>query len=409
MSKNTKAYHEIETIDEVKNLLGNGGTISRCAFQDIDFRELECNAGCCFEHCLFMGCRFTKEMKTQIDGTNLVFSHIDVPFNAFRNTLYTADTLYEGYELGNPDSYKDCFDNKVYQHYLRMGKTATDVKETLARTLHDRAISDCVHELLSHYDERKIVGIMGGHGLLRTDSVYRKIVLISKRLSEMGYLMVSGGGPGAMEATHLGAFLAGGDDEDVDKALAILSEAPSYKDREWLDTAMRVIDSFRSEGVQECRSVDNSLRCSGVPFPFLSRALSKEEVVRGRFPFSLGIPTWLYGHEPATPFASHIAKYFENAIREDSILTIAKGGIIYSPGSAGTMQEIFQDAVQNHYLSFGYASPMVFLDTDYWTKEMPVYPMLEQLSATGRYKNLILSIGDEVEETVTNILAFTNA
>ena len=53
--------------------------------------------------------------------------------------------------------------------------------------------------------------------------------------------------------------------------------------------------------------------------------------------------------------------------------------------------------------------PMVFLDTDYWTKEMPVYPMLEQLSATGRYKNLILSIGDEVEETVTNILAFTNA
>ena len=397
MSKNTKAYHEIETIDEVKNLLGNGGTISRCAFQNIDFRELEYNASCRFEHCLFMGCRFTKEMKAQIDGTNLVFSHIDVPFNAFRNTLYTADTLYEGYELGNPDSYKDCFDNKVYQHYLRMGKTATDVKETLARTLHDRAISDCVHELLSHYDERKIVGIMGGHGLLRTDSVYRKIVLISKRLSEMGYLMVSGGGPGAMEATHLGAFLAGRTEEDVDEALNILSTAPSYKDREWLDTAFRVIDSFRSEGVQECRSVDNSLASN--PSSLIPHLSSQSA--------SLGIPTWLYGHEPATPFASHIAKYFENAIREDSILTIAKGGIIYSPGSAGTMQEIFQDAVQNHYLSFGYASPMVFLDTDYWTSQMPVYPMLQQLSEAGRYKNLILSIGDEVEEIVASIRAFT--
>ena len=396
MGNITKAYHEIETIDEVKTLLGNGGTINRCAFQDIDFRDLECNAGCRFKHCLFMGCRFTKEMKALIDGTNLVFSHIDVPFNAFRNTLYTADTLYEGYELGYPDSYKDCFDNKVYQHYLRMGKTATDVKETLARTLHDRAISDCVHELLSHYDERKIIGIMGGHGLLRTDPMFRKIVCISKQLTERGYLMVSGGGPGAMEATHLGAFLAGRTKEDVDKALNILSTAPSYKDREWLDTAMRVIDCFRSEGVKECRSVDNSLASN--PSSLISHPSSQSA--------SLGIPTWLYGHEPATPFASHIAKYFENAIREDSILTIAKGGIIYSPGSAGTMQEIFQDAVQNHYLSFGYASPMIFLGTDYWTKEMPVYPLLEQLSATGKYKNLILSIGDEVEEIVESALVF---
>jgi predicted Rossmann-fold nucleotide-binding protein len=355
-------------------------------------------------------------MKAQIDGTNLVFSHIDVPFNAFRNTLYTAETLYEGYELGNPDSYKNCFDNKVYQHYLRMGKTATDVKETLARTLHDRAISDSVHELLSHYDERKIIGIMGGHGLLRTDPMFRKIVCISKQLTECGYLMVSGGGPGAMEATHLGAFLAGRTEEDVDEALNILSTAPSYKDREWLDTAMRVIDSFRSEGVQECRSVygltpNPSPKAEGSgynPSSLTSHPSSQSASPRGgrEGAVSLGIPTWLYGHEPATPFASHIAKYFENAIREDSILTIAKGGIIYSPGSAGTMQEIFQDAVQNHYLSFGYASPMIFLGTDYWIKEMPVYPLLQQLSATGKYKNLILSIGDEVEEIVESALVF---
>ncbi len=386
-----KPYREIETISEVKTLLAKGGTISRCAFQDINFKELEVTGnGCRFEHCLFMGCRFTKEMKAQIDGTNLVFSHIDVPFNAFRNTLYTAETLYEGYELGNPDSYKDCFDNKVYEHYLRMGKTATDVKETLARTLHDRAISDSVHELLSQYDERRIIGIMGGHGLLRTDKTYRKIVYISKQLTELGYLMVSGGGPGAMEATHLGAWMAGRTEDDVEQALKILSIAPSYKDREWLDTAMRVINSFRSEGVKECRSVDNSLASN------LSSLISHPSSQYA----SLGIPTWLYGHEPATPFATHIAKYFENAIREDSILTIAKGGIIYSPGSAGTMQEIFQDAVQNHYLSFGYASPMIFLGTDYWTKEMPVYPLLQQLMQNGRYKNLILSIGDEIEEIV---------
>lgn len=132
--------------------------------------------------------------------------------------------------------------------------------------------------------------------------------------------------------------------------------------------------------------------------------------MRQRYPqeryVSLGVPTWLYGHEPATPFATHIAKYFENALREDGILTIAKGGIVYSPGSAGTMQEIFQDAVQNHYLSFGYASPMVFVGTDYWTDEMPVYPMLQQLVARGKYRNLLLTLTDNVDEVVDVIEDF---
>jgi predicted Rossmann-fold nucleotide-binding protein len=148
----------------------------------------------------------------------------------------------------------------------------------------------------------------------------------------------------------------------------MLSPAPSFKDPLWLDTAFRVRQQFPSP-----RYV------------------------------SLGVPTWLYGHEPATPFATHIAKYFENALREDGILTIAKGGIVYSPGSAGTMQEIFQDAVQNHYLSFGYASPMIFLGTDYWMHEMPVYPLLQHLVDQGRYRNLMLSITDDELEVVDKI------
>ncbi len=61
---------------------------------------------------------------------------------------------------------------------------------------------------------------------------------------------------------------------------------------------------------------------------------------------SIGIPTWLYGHEPPAPFATHIAKYFANSVREDGLLTIAKHGVIFAPGSAGTTQEIFQDATQ---------------------------------------------------------------
>ena len=118
------------------------------------------------------------------------------------------------------------------------------------------------------------------------------------------------------------------------------------------------------------------------------------------------IPALLY-YFPSD-IATHLAKYIENALREDGILTIAMGGIIYSPGSAGTMQEIFQDAVQNHYLSFGYASPMVFLGAEYWTDEMPVYPLLKHLATKGKYRNLLLSLADDECEVVETIKNFSH-
>ena len=39
------------------------------------------------------------------------------------------------------------------------------------------------------------------------------------------------------------------------------------------------------------------------------------------------------------------------------------------------------DAAQNHYVTFGVVSPMVFLGTHYWTREKPVYPLLTALAA----------------------------
>ena len=366
-------YREVRSVEELQEMLTTQERIERCVFQDMDFSELTDECGTArYVDCLFMGCTFSKPMRIQIDKSCLIFSHIGVPYNCFRNTLYRPEDLYDRYVVGVASSYQECYDYKVYAHYLAMGKTATDIKETLARTLHDHAMSDALHDFLSQWDERRVVGIMGGHGLLRNDPAYRKVVVLSKRLTEEGYLMVSGGGPGAMEATHLGAWMAGRTMQEVDEAIGILSEAPSYQDAQWLDTAMHV------------------------------RALYP----RGEY-VSLGVPTWLYGHEPASPFATHIAKYFENALREDGILTIAKGGIIYSPGSAGTMQEIFQDAVQNHYLSFGYASPMVFLGTEYWTDEMPVYPLLEHLATKGKYRNLLLSLADDEGEIVETIKEFS--
>ena len=123
---------------------------------------------------------------------------------------------------------------------------------------------------------------------------------------------------------------------------------------------------------------------------------------------SLGVPTWLYGHEPSTPFATHIAKFFENSLREDNnILTMAFGGIIYAPGSAGTLQEIFQEAVQDHYLSYGFASPMIFLGKHFWTEEIPVYPLIEHLMETGKYRNLLITLTDDIDEAVATLQTFS--
>jgi len=300
---------------------------------------------------------------------NLVDYLREVPFNVTPPGLYCAPSLYG--EMMKDCQCKYCYDMEVYQHFLSKGKHTDDEMEMLARALHDFAIGHYLDEFLNGYDPRQVVGVMGGHGVLRTSAEYRQVVELSKELTERDTLMVTGGGPGVMEATHLGAWMAGRPMAEVDEALKILSEAPGFKDEGWLQTAFEVIRRYPQERYH-----------------------------------SLGIPTWLYGHEPSAAFATDIAKYFDNSIRENTILTVAFGGIVFTPGSAGTMQEVFQEAVQNHYLSFGYASPMVFLGRKFWTEDIPVYPFLEQMMQEGRYKNLQLKLTDSSHEVVEELLRF---
>ncbi|MEM9261204.1 MAG: hypothetical protein AAGA62_16310, partial [Bacteroidota bacterium] len=117
---------------------------------------------------------------------------------------------------------------------------------------------------------------------------------------------------------------------------------------------------------------------------------------------SLAIPTWFYGHEPSNLFATYIAKYFSNSIREDTLLAIAVYGIVYAPGSAGTTQEIFMDAAQNHYVTFDYVSPMVFLGRERYSKSTQLFPLLQSLAEGKDYANF-LYLTDDPAEVVTFI------
>lgn len=247
---------------------------------------------------------------------------------------------------------------------------------------------------------------MGGHGLLRNDPMFRKVAQISKTLTENGKLMISGGGPGAMEATHLGAWMAGRSDEELDDAISILvTAAPSFKDEAWLSSAFAVMEKYplrEASNSQEQIAIQlQDARCNTTDTNTNTKAGSRY--------LSLGIPTWLYGHEPATPFATHIAKYYTNSIREDQIVSIALGGLIFAPGSAGTMQEIFQDAAQNHYKTCGECSPMIFLGKQHYTETVPVYPFLQDLKERGIYRNLQLAISDEGCDIIKQILQLNKA
>ncbi len=293
----------------------------------------------------------------------------DVPFEVIRQELYSAGDLYKGYQPSDDAeqdraSFAACYDSLTYKHYLDQGKNAMNVNESMARAIHDHSIHRSLLEFMENRDVNRCVGIMGGHAIRRTDPVFTRVAMLSKRLTEEGFLMMSGGGPGAMEATHLGAWLAGRTEAEATEAVGQLARAAaSFRDPGWLSSALDIMRRYPQTTYQ-----------------------------------SLGIPTWLYGHEPSTPFATHIAKFFENSVREDTILTIAYGGIIYTPGSAGTLQEIFQDAVQNHYLSFGIASPMIFLGRDFWMNEVPAYRLIAHLLEKGRYKNLKLTLTDDTDE-----------
>ena len=366
-------YNEIETLYALRQVLSHNETVRHCAFQSVNFEK--CGfpiENYRFEDCLFMGCIIPPQLFNAMDEQCIVFPRMKMPYKVFPNKLYDAHSLYLHYKPGYHETFYTCYDTIVYDRYMAKGKESNDIKETLCRVLHDHSIGNALEQFVADYDEKDVVAVMGGHAVKRTDRSYGQIAEISKRLTEAGKLMVSGGGPGAMEAVHLGAWMAGRSDAELEDALSILTPSPTFRDKGWLTTAWEVMDKYPRDPQYH----------------------------------SLGIPTWFYGHEPATPLASHIAKFFDNSVRENYIISIPTGGIIYTPGSAGTFQEIFQDAAQNHYETLGYASPMVFLGRQYYTEESPIYPLLVDLQDRGKYRNLLLSITDETDDVIRYLLDF---
>lgn len=283
---------------------------------------------------LFLGCLLRADDERSVrDRGAVVFPEVPgSPVDAYRAALYSPRELYDTH------AYADSLDARAYAWSRR----PSDVDFTLAQALHDRAID---RALAAWVGERRLVGVMGGHALRRGEPAYADAAWLGRALAA-DHVVATGGGPGAMEAANLGAYLAGESPEALEAALDLLAKAPEFRPVDpWAQAAFGVLDRWPA----------------GRP--------------------SLGIPTWHYGHEPSNPFATAIAKYFRNATREAILLEVCEAGIVFLPGAAGTVQEIFQDACENYYADESSVAPMVLVGRRHWTQEVPAWPALARLAA----------------------------
>jgi predicted Rossmann-fold nucleotide-binding protein len=355
---------EIESLAEFDELAGDGTAMQGWRVQDVDLSDrtdvllrMEPRGA------VLLGARLTEPAERHLrDGGALVFPAIpDVPFEPYRARLYSPDELYAGVARS---AYETTPDARIYAWYRR---AEHDLARTLAQALHDHAIDDALEETIGR---RPAVGVMGGHALGRDTALYAAAARLGRSLARGGRLVVTGGGPGAMEAVNLGAFLAPCPDVALDQALDLLAGVPGYQQDvgAWARSALEVRRRWPEGGS------------------------------------SIGIPTWFYGHEPPNALASQIAKYFHNALREDILLRLCSGGIVFLPGAAGTVQEIFQDACENYYATKAAVAPMILVGVQHWTHELPAWPLLERL-ARDRVMAASLHLVDTVGEALDVLAA----
>ncbi|WP_367320548.1 LOG family protein [Streptomyces sp. HUAS ZL42] len=355
------AHHddrEIETLEEFDATVSARGTLAGYRVQAVDLtdrtRELLATDT---TGAVFLGCpmRENAAVKVRTDGA-LVFPPVpDLPFDPYRGHLYTPDELFASLDKG----YEETPDALSYA-WFRRTRADRDVFASTLRAVHDDSVSDALDELLVG---TRVVGVMGGHAMARGTEAYAGAARLGRELTRDGFTVATGGGPGAMEAANLGAYAAPFGDGMLTEALQLLAKDPSFVPSitDWARAAFEVRNRWPGGGG------------------------------------SVGIPTWFYGHEPPNPFASHIAKYFANATREDGLLARSTAGVVFLPGAAGTVQEIFDNATPNYYESRGEPTPMVLVDRAHWTERLPTWPLLQSL-ARGRSMESRIALVDRIEE-----------
>lgn len=365
---------EIESLPDLDAALAAGGSLRGRRLQDLDLsgHEDALLARTDLDGMVVLGGGVSDTLAGHLRAHGaLVFpGDPSAPVNPYRASLYQPHELYAGIRehgyLATPDA-------RAY-HWSRDAALHHDAFVTLLRAIHDDSITDALDEVLG---TRPVAGVMGGHALHRGTAAYAGAAHLGHTLAGAGLTVVTGGGPGAMEAANLGALSP--TTAALEDALRRLAPVPTFAPDidAWAGVALDVHDDLLTTPL-----------------------LVAEPQVR-----SIGIPTWFYGHEPPNVFCSGIGKYFSNALREDGLLARCSAGLVVLEGAAGTVQEVFQSATRLYYAGPEEAMPpLVLVGRRHWTGTIPVWPALEAL-ASGRAMAGRVHLVDSVEEAAAVLTA----
>jgi predicted Rossmann-fold nucleotide-binding protein len=304
-----------------------------------------------------------EEVAAVLGGDRLYF--------AGRDSLYTVEELMAGYRSDAP---MQSLDARLAAHVKACGVPPEDVDEAIAQVVHDQGMDQAMraHVAASLANGRHLAAVMGGASTRRDAPGYRLAAETAKGLSEAGFLVATGGGLGIMEAGNLGAYFAGRPLEELHAAIDELKRCPVYRghEAEYIDTA-RLITARQPPGAP-----------------------------------SLAVATWRYDEEPISQFATHVAKLFQNSVREDGLLSIADAGIAYFEGGFGTLREIFQDLAQNSSAAPEHQMAMVFVDTAAYGQPRSPFHLARARAgrATPPFEDLI-TLADSADAVVAAIIA----
>jgi predicted Rossmann-fold nucleotide-binding protein len=354
---------EIESLDQLDALVATGRPLAGVRLQGLDLAAREgALLAADVRGAVVLGGVLTDRLDAHLrSGGALVFPAVTgAPIDPYRSELYTPDELYRGLDRG----YRATPDWRAYSWWLEP-TAKTDVFATMLRAVHDDSVSDSLREKIAG---RRVVGVMGGHAVQRGSATYRQAAMLGRALAATGMLVLTGGGPGAMEAACLGARLHEQPLSALDTALDRLAAVPDFAPDvgAWATLGMQVRSSW--------------------PAPSRTSAV--------------GVPTWFYGHEPSTPLACCHAKLFSNAVREDLLLAGSTAGLVVLPGAAGTVQEVFQATTHNYYATDEHVVPTVLVGVDHWTSRLPVWPLLRRLGA-DRPMDQHIHLVDAVDDVVS--------
>ncbi|MEV6293706.1 LOG family protein [Streptomyces sp. NPDC004059] len=349
---------EIESLAEFDEVVAEHGTLAQYRVQAVDLTDrTDVLLTTDTTGAVFLGCPMDAEAAAGVRASGaLVFPPVPgLPFDPYRGFVYTPGELFDSLDEG----YEATSDARAYA-WFQQTKADGDIFASMLRSIHDDAVSDALDELLVG---ARVVGVMGGHAMARGTAEYAGAARLGRELTRAGFTVATGGGPGAMEAANLGAYAAPFRDEMLHDALRLLAKTPSFRPSvtDWARAAFEVRERWPGGGA------------------------------------SVGIPTWFYGHEPPNAFAAHTAKYFANATREDGLLARSNAGVVFLPGAAGTVQEIFDNATPNYYESRGEPTPMVLVDEEHWTRQLPAWSLLRAL-ARGRSMESRIALVDRIEQ-----------